>query len=129
MFCAWRTCAPRCLFPYISSIPTQPTLPPVFGCCVNARAARVTPDPASRRVSPLLPLLLFPAHLRLLLQSGLLSFTEPRPSGLLDAAMSAAVARYSSWHRLFPALCRPITMHRPLVGAGADGLNLCQHPP
>lgn len=56
-----------------------------------------------------------------------------RPSGLLDAAVSTAVARYSCWHRLFPALCRPITMNRPLIGAGGSRLyrsyleHWCEH--
>ena len=45
-----------------------------------------------------------------------------QPHPLLTSAVSAAVQRYQQWHHQFPHLCRPITMCRPLVGAGGKRL-------
>lgn len=45
-----------------------------------------------------------------------------QPHPLLMAALDSACEQYEGWHRRFPLLCRPIRMHRPLVGKGGSRL-------
>ncbi|MEC8277924.1 MAG: FAD-dependent oxidoreductase [Myxococcota bacterium] len=45
-----------------------------------------------------------------------------QPHPLLLDAIEAACDQYLKWHEQYPKLCRPIQMHRPLVGTGGERL-------
>ena len=45
-----------------------------------------------------------------------------RPHPLLKEAVFTAAKQYRAWHKHFPQLCRPLRMHRPIVGAGGQRL-------